>query len=1678
MSAIANTTRNPWWLELRHNGMVIAPALLDRYFPDGPQRPSSFAYQRLRERYMIFDAWFQRENAYEPQHRTPLYTWLDGVLEIFLGHEQSRWQKRQHIDERWRHKSFFGESMAPDRILFCTPNQQTPALFVWIEPTRQLAYGDGRNAYGKLLELLRAKQVRLGLLTNGRQFRLCYAGLDHDSWVEWDATDWFDEEELRERLYGFYTLLGPKGLGVTDTETQTFPLLQAAEESRTRQGDLSLVLGERVRQSVEMLLNEVNNAVRSNPALLDIVRVSPQGIPLSQRRVLEALYQAAVRIILRMVIIFFAEARDMLPRSLTFHQDDDQLRLAPYPLSYSLENLYEQLRRAEQSEGPRALAEQYGAWSRLLSLFYTVYRGSWAAAMPVHGYGGLLFRPGESKSADVISRAVALFESPEIAISDAVVLQLLKLLKNGRVRVQQGHSSRWVSGPVDFSELRTEYIGLMYQGLLDFNLFAADEPMVFLNLGLQPVLPLPTLEAMSDRDLRDLLKKLRTEKAKGPTASEEDTSESEEDDDAVEADITDECDAEDVEETPDQIDMGDETSEADESAATVETVDGDDEMLLTESERRYRRALAWAERAVEVGGLLPKPKGHDAGLQYRYQQERRKAARRLIKQVLDKGEFYLVRRGGTRKGSGTFYTRPQLAVPIAQYTLEPLLYTTDEQGKRVPRLPEEILSVKVCDPACGSASFLVAALHYMTDALYESLVYHRRLRETAEETHEQTVVHLNRPTLPLGTPSRGHIKEEFIPVRPNNERFEPLTKAKLRRHVVEQCIYGIDLSPLAVELARISLWIETMDRDLPFTFLDHKIKVGNALVGAWLDTFSEYPLLAWQREGGENEWTRAIKQLYNETIKKQMVEQIKSSMPQLIPTYVQQTPEHMRSFSAALEAIHSLSIEESEEREAQYRALQERPDYQELKHALDRWCAAWFWPADELNDAPRPDNFYAPNENTRRIVAELAADLRFFHWELEFPDVFDRPVHGFDAILANPPWETSKPNSKEFFSDYDPLYRTYGKQEALERQRHLFARDMSVEREWRLYQSYFKSMSNWVKHACAPFGDPKVNGKDAVSFSRSRRESAALHDQWRSRRAAFAKFALADRAEPFQYQGSADLNTYKMFLEVAYHLLKAHGRLGMLVPSGIYTDNGSRILRKLFLDNSTWHWLFGFINQRRVFDIDSRFKFVVVLLEKGGQTTTLRATFNQPDLASLEQAEQFMLDVPRERVERFSPYSLVIIEAQTQRDVAILEKLYQHSVLLGSQDARSWQIAYSREFDMTNNSKLFPPLPQWEARGYRPDGYGRWIDDNGNVALPLYEGRMIGAFDPSEKGWVSGKGRGAKWRDIPADAKAFNPQYLISLDDYKERGKARRGNKIGFMDIASATNTRSMYATFIESLPSGHTVSILQTKKRDVATILSLIALLNSFVYDYTIRCRLGGLHLSEFILNETPLIPPSRLLPTICAQLAGRLNLIMPCFAPQWLELRAAYPQLGEQHWRRLWAITPHERLRLRCILDAIIAELYGLEYDDLAWILRGDPNNKADRESNPKGFWRVDDKKPEALRQTTLTLAAFRRLKEVGLAAFSGEDWQFPADVAAQLGPRFTPWQEEGTIEQSWQECEQHAQNVKKIMPSVKVEAARRGSSNGRTHSDSDEILPLIPPGDVITGEQLSLWGEDDEK
>ena len=1640
--------RHPWWSELRQSGMIISPAVLNEFLPEAIGPIDYYRNERLRNAFTAFASWSQQVHG---DDKTGLYKWLDAVLEDFLGYENRVWQKHSSISEVFKVSASRrgGPALNPSRVLLNDGDVKQPRLLVSIDSTsKRIGMGRGRNEYSSFLELLRGTSVPLGILTNGWQIRLVFTGTDYDCWVEWDVERWFEDALGKDQLAGLFHLCGT--FGTVPRKEDAFPLLSAIQNSRTRQGELSQVLGEQTRRAVEKLLKEIDKSVQNAPDLQTILANEPHSsAPLSEEEQNNALYQATIRLMMRMVVSLFAEARGLLPT-------DNEV----YYYSYGIEGLFSQLQNAKNTDGVQALEEQHQAWIRLLSLFRLTYDGSDLQDVPIPAYGGGLFRRGDPKSSDPVLRALAIYEDERVKISDAVVLELLSLLKIGKVRTRVGRSAKMVSGAVDFSDLRTEYIGMMYEGLLDYQLRKVrpdEEAVVILNLGVQPALPFSLLKSMSDQSLKDLIQKLGKEKAEKKVEGEEE-GESEEEDASPETDL--------AEETPNE-----------------EIEDETESVIEAESSDISAKIYEWAEKVVELTGMVKRPRGKTAN-EFQYKKDVQKRAKGIIGEIVGPNEMYLIRGSGTRKGTGTFYTKPQLAVPTVHRTLEPLVYDVEGEGEKrklTPKTPEVILSLKVCDPGMGSGSFLVAALRYISDGLYESLWYHKKIKARGSDS---TVI-----TLPIGTVANGTASEDLLRCTIDSERFEPMVKARLKRYIVERCIYGVDLNPLAVELGKLALWVETMDRELPFEFLDHKLKVGNSLVGCWFDNFTEYPVMAWLREGGDKghkgvhfesgAWTNAIKKILDDKVKPELV-RIIQGQKSIDWTYSNEDAVKLIFDKAVrrFERLHGMSIygDSFDERETFFRdCIVNDPDILKLKDRFDLWCAIWFWHGDWMDeDAPTPEKFYSPTPEILMRTRQLVNDLKFFHWELEFADVFVTGKGGFDAVVGNPPWEISKPKSQEFFTRYDPIYRTYGKQEAIVVQKDLFTKNPAIEQAWLTYSALFKAMSNWNKNVAFPFGDLDNESQGGTSCSLARgRENNDIHSSWRKRREKHQGFA--DNSHPFRHQGSADINTYKMFLETAHALCKIDGRFGFIVPSGVYTDKGSTELRDLFINRCKWNWIWSFINWNKLFpEIYYRFKFASIIVEKGGSGSIIHCGFNKKTFESWENAEREKLSIQSAVISRFSPKSKAILETSTQKDLDIIEKIYNHSITLGDQSARGWGILYVREFDMTGDSKIFPPKDWWEEKGYSSDLYARWlppigekpeliyrgerIGPDGDIALPLYEGRMIGQFDFSEKGYVSGRGRSANWLDISWDDKRIKPQFLMAEKTYRKLGSEYNGLKPCFMSIGSATNMRSMISSLVPNNPCGNAVPILKPTNIPEVSLSLFSALLNSITYDYALRCRLGGMNLNYFVIEETPIIQPETSLKIQNLQMFSfRLNCANQIFAFYWLILKSKNMKISNSLWKSLWAITSFERLRLRCNLDALIAELYGLSLDDFAWILRdcAHPSshiNEIYHSLDPKGFWRVDKTEAPELRHTVLALKAFADLKVMGIDAFcalnDGEGWMIPetltfasnpdgtiafdtsegqtVPVRERLGPRFLDWQLAGTPEESWKECEMHARNI----------------------------------------------------
>jgi hypothetical protein len=1764
-----NAEHLQWWNSLRHGGMLLDAQRLSDLVPSLPEPLAEYQQDRLRRELTAF------RNAPDEKRSEFVKFVLEKTCGVLPG--SGDWYRGSKVETKWTRRGLTGEAIRPSHLWL---SRNSAVLPVFIDDQKRLGVGRGKRICSQALQWLRQSNCPLAIVTNGFQWRLAFAGLDYDAFCEWEIDQWLAEGTTTTEFAGFRALLRPD-MWIPPQPKAACPLAASVNESRKGQADLSQVLGERVRQAAELLIQAHTTALDQQYANLE-----PKDI-----------YHAAVRMIMRLVVVLFAESREgLLPR-------DNPV----YYSAYSLHGLREIL----QGTSTYKLDAGFAAWPRILSLLQLISRGSSHEAMPVPAYGGEIFAGGNTHSDDGVQRALHLFETACFEadlMNDRQVWQILDLLTRTQVRIRQGRASTRVTAPVDFSSLDSEYIGILYEGLLDFDLrcAATEVPVIFLAIGNQPALPLTALEEMSDKALKDLLEKVKEEaKKKKPDAGDVDDSAaddgSDDEPDEGEEEPTEEDESEDeaAEEQPDD-------AQPDDSRFTLQT-----------------RALAWAKRACQVGGLVKKPRGRmtpEARMQYERAIDSK--ARQLIAKVVLPGEWYLVRWGGTRKGSGTFYTRPQLAIPTAHRTLRPLAYAPPQGADGQPNLdapseewtpkkPEEILGLKVCDPACGSGSFCLAALRFLTNALYESLIRHDRVRDHAGRSVLDLIRDKN---------NQPQLCDESLRCRPDDDEFEPQTKALLRRYVVERCIYGVDLDPLAVELCRLSLWIETLDRNLPLTFLKHKIRPGNSLVGTWLDQFLHYPAMAWDRDGGDfnhengvhhdkDTWTRAIRSRKGD-VKTELIDYIDGQRLLYLMDLSEVRTGHDHA-EAALKEIHEMGIVQAPERAAKYDALRRDPSFRRLKDAMDLWCALWFWPADQLDQAPLPHDYAEGRipEGTWEIVHQLDRQHLFFHWELEFPDVFNASCGGFHAILGNPPWDTLQPVSKEFFSAHDPLYRSYGKQEAVLKQRDCFKQDEVIERKWLNYCAQFKAMGNWLKYAGFAFGDRvtestekrtgrtkyahdfNLGGGGRASFDVSRRR----HQKWRQKREETSGYS-ANAEHAFRYQGEGKAHTYKMFLELSYALLADDGRLGLIVPSGLYSDHGTGGLRRLFVDECRWEWLFGFENRQGIFDIHRSFKFNPVIVRKGGQTQAIRTAFMRRDLADWERAEQFITLYTREQVVQFSPKSRAILEIQSQRDLAVLTKIYSNSVLLGDQSEKGWGIRYAQgDFNMTSDSALFPPRPKWEEWGYQPDEYSRWIkgpwkpiehlyaemgvkplpegerpcaqppydrlpipradipagiilsrgathyiredeiptvtftDASGKplkikvenedgekedvevngaaIALPLYQGGMVQVLSHNYARCEISTRSQTKWIAVDVDALELGPQFLVGRSTCNLASPSSERTRYAFRDIARTTDTKTMIGSLVPPYPCGNTVPVLQTNR----PLPGLATVAVSLPVEWTIRARMGGTHLNYYVLAESPLCIPH--LPWLRHLELTSIGLSMAStlFATAWSRASSYFGK----PWRSWWACTLHERTRLRCQAEAIIAQQLCLAWSDLTHIMRqcdypvesvAGKNHPV--ELAPKGFWRIDkDRSPEH-RLSVLTLVAFCELQKsiencsgdtsAGIEAFcnqsNGEGWMLPetlrladyglghSDRSRQhqpvrdcFGPRFYDWQLAQTPEESWKECHLHARNL------LGEDGYRRllAELEGRTEeADKPKAAPKAPQGMLFETADLPLFDRSREE
>jgi hypothetical protein len=334
--------------------------------------------------------------------------------------------------------------------------------------------------------------------------------------------------------------------------------------------------------------------------------------------------------------------------------------------------------------------------------------------------------------------------------------------------------------------------------------------------------------------------------------------------------------------------------------------------------------------------------------------------------VIPKGHVF-VTAGTDRRSSGTHYTPRSLTEPITQYTLEPLVYVGPAEGTPKGewklKSAKELLDLKICDMACGSGAFLVQAARYMAERLMEAW-------EEAKQAHPGT------PGItPDGEPSSGKANEALIPNDPNER------KTYAMRIIAQRCLYGVDINPLAAEMAKLSLWLLTLAKDKPFEFLDHSIRCGDSLVGL-----------------------HDIAQLRHFSLKPDADDAMLFKGP------LDEAVNEAISLRLKLEDLPSNSVEDVERQEKLLKEANEK--ITRLRCAADLLVAAEFWgesAKDKLERIRHASNQSVihfkkgPTEEFEQIAAKERKGRSMFHWPLEFPEVILKRG-GFDAFVGNPPF--------------------------------------------------------------------------------------------------------------------------------------------------------------------------------------------------------------------------------------------------------------------------------------------------------------------------------------------------------------------------------------------------------------------------------------------------------------------------------------------------------------------------------------------------------------------------------------------------------------------------------------------------------------------------------------------------
>jgi len=829
--------------------------------------------------------------------------------------------------------------------------------------------------------------------------------------------------------------------------------------------------------------------------------------------------------------------------------------------------------------------------------------------------------------------------------------------------------------------------------------------------------------------------------------------------------------------------------------------------------------------------------------------------------------------GMERKSTGSYYTRPELVQELIKSALVPVLEERLAEAKTQGEKEKALLSLKVCDPASGSGHFLLAAAR--------------------------------------------RIAKELARIRTGEEQPTPTEFRIAVRDVIGHCIYGVDLNPLAVDLCKVALWIEGHNRGYPLTFLDHRIKCGNSLIGLdKLDRLKEgvtddafKPVT-----GDDKEVAKKIKAQNRSERRDRESGQIR--LPFDMAMSLDSDLKNFADQARVIDSIIENSPDDVSRKQENYQKIRADQSWWKDWIAANIWTSAFFYPLTKLDDPAIPtceklmrfiENPKAAHGQLIGQVNALAIKHRFFHWPLEFPEVAE--TGGFDVLLGNPPWEKITSLEREFFIQFPEIVKE--KRSNIRKQGIETLKDTHPD----VYQS-------WVEQK---YTDMKIG--NFISSS--------------------GRFPLSAVGE---------LNTYPIFVELAVKIQKQAGKTGMIIKTGMlssptwsdFTANlvESRRLEKVY-DFRNWKGWFPAIGFHERFTL-------ITLRSIDSKDKKISLGYYLDSVKEIDNSEK-TFELNADDLIKLNPITKSLPTFQSKKDKDLLLSIYAKLPIISDQSL-GWQIKYSRGIDLSTQSDLLKSKEELERDGFLLNAANIFIR-GGLKYYPLIEGKFIHQYDhrfASFEGIPKSNRFGIKpGTYTPTEEQKKDPNYEIltrywiseaALEaDYEQRGLNNKW-EICFRDT---TNVISNMRTAVGCVAAGvaynykapNIIIELDDISKKQKQIILLLALFNSIPFDYIVRQKFFGADFIKSILYQIA-VPDY-------ANVEKHYDFIWP----KVLELSFTSYSLKQFAEDRGYSGEPfiwdeERRLVLRAEINAIFAKLYDFDKEDLIHILSGFPILKSKEE------------------------------------------------------------------------------------------------------------------------------------